>query len=235
VSLAKDYGTILFAPGFGLLPEDFGDEAFLRVIPYVDGKAVLKPGVEVLTEPFLGIMSNAPAEPGEHPTIPPRTVGGNLDIRHMRPGTTLTLPVAVEGALFSCGDGHAAQGDGEVCVTAVETAMRATLRFTVKKGAAPSSPRAVVTAPIERPHHPAGYLITTGLGENLYECAQKAIRNMIDVLADEHGLTRQEGYVLCSMAADLRISEIVNHPTYIVSAYLPLSVFSTAAPSGAAA
>jgi acetamidase/formamidase len=138
----------------------------------------------------------------------------------------LILPVEVSGALFSCGDGHAAQGDGEVCGTAVETSVAATLKFSVLPGAAPSSPRVLVREPLER-RVDRGHLVTTGIGSDLYDGARQAIRAMIDVLVSERSMTRQEAYVLCSVAADLKISEIVNVPNWTVSAYLPLSVFTS--------
>lgn len=224
VHVTTPQGVTAFMPGFGLLADDF-DECHVHVVRYVDKMAEIKEGVQVPLEPFLGIMGVAPAEFGEHSTIPPRSIGGNLDNRHLRPGTRLILPVEVSGALFSCGDGHAAQGDGEVCGTAVETSVAATLRFSVLPNAAPSSPRAVVGDPVERTPD-RGHLVTTGIGSDLHEGARQAIRSMIDLLVAERGLSRQEAYVLCSVAADLKISEIVNAPNWIVSAYLPLAVFT---------
>ncbi|MFD2420180.1 acetamidase/formamidase family protein [Amycolatopsis pigmentata] len=224
VRVTTPQGVTAFMPGFGLLADDF-DEAHVHVVRYVDKMAEIKEGVRVPLEPFLGIMGVAPAEFGEHSTIPPRPIGGNLDNRHFRPGTRLILPVEVSGALFSCGDGHAAQGDGEVCGTAVETSVAATLRFHVLSGQAPSSPRAVVSEPLERTPD-RGHLVTTGIGDDLHEGARQAVRQMIGLLVAERGLTRQEAYVLCSVAADLKISEIVNEPNWIVSAYLPLTVFT---------
>jgi len=224
VVTTNEYGTIAFAPGFGLLSDDFS-EPFLRVVHYKDGAAELAPGVRVPLDPFLGIIAVAPAEPGEHSTTPPRPVGGNLDNKHFRPGTQVVLPVAVSGAMFSCGDGHACQGDGEVCGTAVEASVRATLRFSIRKGGAPTSPQALVRRPLEQPMSEAGYAVTSGLGSDLFACAQDAIRNMISLIVADYDVSREEAYCACSMAADLRISEIVNKPTWMVSAYLPLSIF----------
>lgn len=224
VRVTSAQGVVAFMPGFGLLADDF-DEYHVQVVRYVDGTAEIRDGVRVPLEPFLGIMGLAPAAPGEHSTIPPRAVGGNLDIRHLRPGTRLILPVEVPDALFWCGDGHAAQGDGEVCGTAVETNVAASLRFTVLPGAAPLFPRVRVGRPLERPAD-RGHLVTTGIGGDLFEGARAAVRAMIGILVAERGLTRQEAYVLCSVAADLKISEIVNAPSWTVSAYLPLSVFA---------
>jgi len=224
VVLTSPQGVCAFGTTFGLLATDF-DAPYLKVIHYRDGRGLIAPGVSVPLEPFLGIMSVAPPEPGEHRTTPPRRVGGNMDCRHLRPGTQLVLPVAVPGALFSCGDGHAAQGDGEVCGTGIETNVRATLTFSLIKGGAPPTPQATVRRPLERTDRPSSHLLTTGLGEDLYACAQDAVRHMIARLVADHGLSREDAYILCSLAADLRISEIVNRPTWMVSAYLPLSVF----------
>jgi len=148
-----------------------------------------------------------------------------MDIRHLVKGSTLMLPVCVPGALFSCGDGHAAQGDGEICLTAIETAVRPTLRFTVVKGQDLPEPHFVLRSPASRPSEGKGYFATTATGNDLFDCAQRAVRYMIDHVEASHGLTREEGYVLCSIAVDLKISEIVNYPNWLVSAYLPLDVF----------
>ncbi len=127
-----DLGYTAFNPGRGLLPDDF-PEPYLKMWELDGVSAELRAGVRVPLEPFLGVMGVALAEPGEHSTIPPRKSGGNMDIKQLTVGTTLYLPVSVDGALFSAGDGHAAQGDGEVCITAIETSMTATLRFSVQR------------------------------------------------------------------------------------------------------
>ncbi|WP_344855313.1 acetamidase/formamidase family protein [Amycolatopsis ultiminotia] len=225
VRLTTPQGVVAFMPGFGLLADDF-DEFYVHVVRYAGKFGEIRDGVRVPLEPFLGIMGVAPAAPGEHSTIPPRAVGGNLDNRHLRPGTRLLLPVEVPGALFSCGDGHAAQGDGEVCGTAIETSVSAKLRFSLVPGGAGTAPRAQVSAPVERPVD-CGHLVTMGVGNDLYEGSRQAVRSLIELLVSEHGLTRQEAYVLSSCAADLRVSEIVNVPNWLVSAYLPLSVFES--------
>jgi acetamidase/formamidase len=223
LELPNPYGHCLFVPGVGLLPDEF-DESYVHSFEFRDGFAELRPGVQVPIEPFCGIMGLAPAEPGPHPTIPPRRVGGNLDVRDLMVGAQLVLPVEVEGGLFSCGDGHAAQGDGEVCVTAIETAIRPTLRLTLLKGAAPKSPR-LTAPPRTDPRATKGWFAISAPGEDLFEGAREAVREMIDHLVSERGLSRSEAYVLCSVAVDLRISEVVNWPNYVVTAYLPLGVF----------
>src|SRR4051812_28283458 len=124
-----DWGWTAIIPGFGLLADEFPDP-WLRISPVdqAGGSVAFAPGISLPFAPFPGTIGVAPAEPGPHPVLPPTRAGGNIDTRHLQVGTTLLLPVAAEGALFSVGDTHAAQGDGEVCGTAVETAMELTVR-----------------------------------------------------------------------------------------------------------
>jgi acetamidase/formamidase len=214
-------GWTTFRPGAGLLPDEF-TRPYLKVWELRDGYAELCPGVRVPLAPFLGVMGVAPEEAGEHATGPPRKWGGNMDIRHLVAGSTLYLPVAVDGALFSAGDGHAAQGDGEVCVSAIETAAIATLRFTVRRDRTIASPELetpAATRAAGRCH------VTTGIGPDLMAASRDAVRAMIAFLASERGLTREEAYVLCSVAVDLRIAEIVDAPNWVVAAFLPLAMF----------
>jgi acetamidase/formamidase len=221
IELPDDYGHCLFVPGVGLLPDEF-PEPHVQNFRFEDGHTTIGSGVRLPIEPFLGIMGVAPGEPGEHPTIPPRRVGGNLDVRDLVAGAQLILPVEVEGALFSCGDGHAGQGDGEVCVTAIETATRPTLRLSLLEQVQLDTPR--FTAPPRR--RPAGDRFgIAATGEDLYATAQDAVRAMIGHLVDERGLTREEAYVLSSVAVDLHLSQVVNYPRWTVSATLPLDVF----------
>jgi acetamidase/formamidase len=153
-------------------------------------------------------------------------VGGNLDVRHLTPGTTLLLPVEVPGGLLSAGDCHAAQGDGEVCITGIEAPMTLRVRLGLRKGERLPFPEFRTPPGSLNPGADgAGFHATTGIGPDLRRCAQDALRGMIGYLGREHGLSRQEAYVLCSAAADLRISEIVDLPSYVVSCYLPLSLF----------
>ena len=185
----------------------------------------VSPGISVPVRPFPGTIGNAPAEPGHHSVVPPRAVGGNMDIRDLTAGSTLHLPVAVQGALFSVGDTHAAQGDGEVCGTAIESAMHITLRFSLKKAAHLKTPRFSTPGPVTGHIDQQGYHVTTGLGPDLYAAAQDATRFMIDFMTAEYGLSAQDAYLLCSVAADLRISEIVDAPNWLVGLYLPRSIF----------
>ncbi|HEV2249057.1 MAG TPA: acetamidase/formamidase family protein [Candidatus Limnocylindria bacterium] len=215
------FGVTTFVPDRGLLAGDF-PEPYLKVWDLRGTTAQLRPGVRVPLAPFLGVMGVALAEPGEHSTIPPRAAGGNMDIKQLTRGSTLYLPIAVPGALFSCGDGHAAQGDGEVCITAIETTMTATLRFTVRRDLRIVGPEFETASAGALPgrHH-----VTTGVAPDLMDATKAAVRAMISHLVTVCGLTREEAYVLCSVAADLKISEVVDAPNWVVSAFLPLSLF----------
>lgn len=221
----QGWGWSSFGPGRGLLPDDFS-EGYLHIWRIEGEHAWLKPGVRVPLQPFPGNIGCAPAVSGEHSTMPPRRVGGNLDVRHLTPGTTLLLPVEVPGGLLSAGDCHAAQGDGEVCITGIEAPMTLRVRFGLRKGERLPFPEFRTPPGSLNPGADgAGFHATTGIGPDLRRCAQDALRGMIGYLGREHGLSRQEAYVLCSAAADLRISEIVDLPSYVVSCYLPLSLF----------
>lgn len=151
--------------------------------------------------PFMGVMGMPPAEPGLHSTIPPRVTGGNIDCKELVAGSTLYLPIAVGGGLFSVGDGHAVQGDGEACVTAIECPMeRVDLTFGLDEGLRLRTPRA---------HTPAGW-ITFGFHEDLDEAVLIALEAMIELMGELHGLTRHEAFGLASLVVDLRITQIVN-------------------------
>src|SRR5262249_42394459 len=172
-------------------------------------------GTPLRCAPSTGTLGVAPSEPGAHPILPPSRSGGNMDTRHVVAGTTLLLPVGVEGALLSIGDTHAAQGDGEVCGTAVETAMDVTVRVSVRRdlrleAPALEIPAPTAVAPIER----AGWDVFTGVGPDLMDCSRDAVRSAIAFLEERRGLGREEAYALCSVAADLRIHEIVDAPNW---------------------
>ncbi|HWM08349.1 MAG TPA: acetamidase/formamidase family protein [Solirubrobacteraceae bacterium] len=224
IALGQPYGHCVVLSGFGLLAERFPDPYVQELRFEADGTAELRPGVRIPLRPFCGIMGNAPAESGAMSTVPPRAVGGNVDIARLTAGTTVWLPVEVEGALFSCGDGHAAQGRGEVCGTALETALDATLRIGLVKDAGLPHP-AYRTAPGGQRAEPAGAYVVTATGADLYRCSQEAIGRMVDHLHRDRGLTELEAYVLCSLVVDLAIEEIVDAPSWLVSASLPLDVF----------
>jgi len=186
-------------------------------------EAIFKPGIRVPIAPFCGVMGVAPAEPGQHSTVPPGRHGGNLDLRHLTEGATLHLPVLVPGALLSVGDVHAAQGDGEVSGTGIETEAVVTLRVNLVSGTAPEHPRVITSG---RPLSiPGRYHVAVGTGADPRQAARTALRGTIDHLRTEHGLSPAEAYVLSSACVDLKLSQVVNMPNYTVSAYLPLSVF----------
>lgn len=225
VSLAhKGWGWNAVIPGFGLLADDFS-------VPYVHHytlgeDCLFRDDIRIPYEPFCGVMGVGPRENGRFTTIPPRENGGNLDIRHLTPGSLVQFPVLVRGALFSCGDCHSAQGDGEVNGTGIETPMTVTLRFDIQEGA--NIPELRFRTPPERKLTVAdtgGYFVTTAHGPDLFKDAQQAIRYMIDYLATNYAMTREQAYCLCGAAVDLKISEIVDAPNWIVSAYLPLGIF----------
>jgi acetamidase/formamidase len=224
---ALPWGWSHIRPGRGLLPEADFSESFLQIWDLSDGRCARmgRLPVAVPLQPFPGVLGVALDEPGGHSTMPPRKNGGNMDVKQLTEGTTLYLPVWVEGALFSVGDAHGAQGDGEVCVTAVEMSARISLRFDLRRGPGLREPQFRVKGPLGRGHDQGPYFATTAHGPDLYAAAQQAVRYMIEHLGRERGLSREQAYVLSSVAVDLRISEIVDAPNWIVSAFLPESVF----------
>ena len=158
-------------------------------------------GHTVTLRPFMGVMGMPPAEPGWHPTSPPRVTGGNLDCKELIAGSTLYLPVAVPGGLFSVGDGHAVQGDGEVCVTAIECPMeRVALTFDLRAGEPLKAPRANTAA---------GW-ITLGVHEDLHEAYYLALEAMLDLMTVQYPLSRQQALALASLVVDFRITQNVN-------------------------
>lgn len=215
-------------PGFGLLADQFKEPA-IHVWTYDAATmepALYGPGGRVPLKPFAGTIGVAPAESGLHSIVPPRRVGGNLDIRDITEGVTLYLPVEVPGALFSIGDTHAAQGDGEVCGTAIESRMDVEATLELVKGTTLASPRFTTPGPVTRHLDAAGYEVTTGIGPDLMTGAREAVMRMIDLLAGEHGMNPVDAYMLCSVCGDLRISEIVDMPNWVVSFYFPRIVLS---------
>jgi acetamidase/formamidase len=221
----KGWGWNAVIPGFGLLGDDF-PEPYLHHYKLGETTCEFRPDIHIPYEPFCGVMGVGPREPGRFTTIPPRENAGNIDIRHLTPGSRAFFPVLVPGALFSCGDCHSAQGDGEVNGTGIETLMSVTLTFSLTKGANIPELR-FITAPGKKltVADEGGYFVTTAHGPDLFKDAQQAIRYMIDHLASEYNMTREQAYCLCGAAVDLKISEIVDAPNWIVSAYLPLSIF----------
>ena len=202
IRLTIPFGFNANVYGTGTLPEDFPYTSW-RVIQMDLEKMISEviPGVVVPLQPFFGVMGVAPpARLGKISSAPPGVHGGNIDLKDLGPGSILYLPVHIRGALFSAGDGHAVQGDGEVCYTAIETSMTGTFQFRVRKGVRLKWPRA------ETPTH----IITMGFNEDLDLAAKMALREMIEYLGEEKGIKPEQAYMLSSLAVDLRITQLVN-------------------------
>jgi acetamidase/formamidase len=212
-------------PGFGLLTDEFPDHA-CRIWNLASGDhAEFASGIRVPFAPFCGVIGVAWDEEGSFSIIPPRAFGGNMDIKHLTAGTTLYLPVALQDAIFSIGDGHAAMGDGEVCGTAIECPMQVALRFDIRRDFSISSPQYITSDPLDRRTNTSGHYATTGIAPDLMEAVRSATLSMIDYLCRTRGLSPIDAYMLCSIAVDLRINEVVDVPNWVVSACLPLSIF----------
>ena len=202
IELHYDWGYTFSGPLKGALPDDF-DEVHLMHLPLDRERMTgrLPWGLELELRPFFGVMAVAPPPAwGSVSTLPPRRNGGNLDNKELVAGTTLYLPVHVPEALFSVGDGHGVQGDGEVCVTAIETGLVGTFELHLRDDVSLTWPMA------ETPTH----VITMAFDPSLDACVTVALRSMLDLVAARTGLSRQEAYALCSLAADLRITQVVN-------------------------
>jgi acetamidase/formamidase len=222
----KGWGWTAILPGLGLLADEFM-EPYLRVFDLTQGDFTpFREDILVPLTPFMGTMGVCPAGASVQPVMPPGTFGGNLDTRQLVRGTTLFLPVQVEGALFSTGDAHGCQGDGEICVTGLEAPMFATMRFSLQKGRSIPSPQyRTAPGPLTPAVNAGAFYGTTGVGGDLYVAAQDATRAMIEHLTSNYGLSREDAYVLCSLVVDLKISEIVDAGQYVVSAVLPEAIF----------
>jgi acetamidase/formamidase len=221
------WGWTANIPGFGLLAEEFRDPA-LHIWKY--DAATLAPALfgrwaKVPLKPFTGTIGVAPAAAGLHSIVPPRRVGGNMDVRDISQGTELFLPVEVAGALFSVGDTHAAQGDGEVCGTAIESPMKVAIKFDLIKSTPLAYPRFTTPGPVSRHLDAKGYEVTTGIGPDLMEASKSAVRSMVELLCTRQRMPAVDAYLLCSVCGDLRISEIVDAPNWTVSFYFPRIVF----------
>jgi acetamidase/formamidase len=202
IRLAIPYALNAFAPGRGFLPEDFPYER-VKTIPLDEKRMVAQfaDGIEVPLHPFFGSMGVAPpASAGRIHSAPPWVNGGNLDNKELVEGTTLFIPVHAPGALFQTGDGHAGQGDGEVDITAMETSLVGTFQFIVHKDMRLRWPRAETPTTF----------ITMGLDEDLTAATKMAVREMIDFLVQEKHVTRDDAYMLASIAADLHITQVVD-------------------------
>ena len=217
------WGWTANIPGFGLLADQFPDPA-LHVWSYDAASlspAAYGPGGRLPLKPMIGTVGLAPAESGVHSVVPPRRMGGNMDIRDNGIGTTLYLPVEVEGGLLSLGDTHAAQGDGEICGTALESSMDVAVKVDLLKAANLPYPRFETEGPVTRHLDTKGYQASTGIGEDLMIAARDAVSDMIDWITGTTGMPAVDAYMLCSVCGDLRISEIVDIPNWVVSFYFP--------------
>jgi acetamidase/formamidase len=221
------WGWTAILPGFGLLPDDF-PEGYLRTFD-LEGKeaADFGGGITVPLRPFMGVMGVQPGGGARLSPFPPHAGGGNIDNRHLIEGSRLYLPVFLRGGLFSCGDPHAVQGDGEVCVSALEGPLKGSLRLTLLQRTIPGP--AYVTAP--RRARPAGGsdYCTMGIASDLMEGSRMATRAMIAWLGDEHGLEPRDAYMLCSLAGNLKILEVVDAGMWNVGMSMPLSIFPESA------
>ena len=213
----QGWGWAGIFPGFGFLSEEFTGP-WIRGFPMETGatEVSFNEDITIPLAPFAGVMGVAPDTDSMLVTIPPRANGGNMDNRHMIAGTTVYFPVQVEGALFSIGDAHAAQGDGEVSGSAIETPMRIVFEVEVMEN---------TRGMVEPQYESDDYYAVTGFATTIDEAARKATRYMIDYLVAEHGLTREEAYVLCSIAGDMKISETVDVPHMLVSMHMPKGIF----------
>jgi acetamidase/formamidase len=202
IALRQDWGYNSIRPLRGGLPEDFPTLKITHIpIDRAGMRATLPWGVSVPLRPFFGILAVAPRPGlGRVSSIEPREYGGNMDNKELVAGTTLFLPVQTEGALFSVGDGHAVQGDGEVCLTALETALSGEFELLLHKGRATRRPRALT------PTH----LITMAFDPDLDDAAKEALRDMIDWLVERKGWAAIEAYLTCSLACDLHVTQIVD-------------------------
>jgi acetamidase/formamidase len=213
------WGWTSVIPGLGFLKERFNERYLFHWKLDGDVSASLAPA-RVLLRPFCGIMGVAPAEKGEFRTRAPGVFGGNIDVRELATGATLYLPVQQPGVLFSCGDAHAAQGDGEVCINGIECPANVTLRFTLHRGQS-------ITGPIVESAGAAdagpGWVVVESSRDAL-EAARGATNRMVDLLVSMWGFEPVEAYLLCSVAMKLQLSQVVNEPVITVSAVMPKSI-----------
>jgi acetamidase/formamidase len=213
-----DWGWMAIIPDFGVLIDDFSKTKVMKTFTLDKTKNAVEfaKGIRVPFRPFPGVMGVAPDTDEMLDTGPPRANGGNLDNPHLVVGTTVYFPVFVPGALFSIGDPHAAQGLGEVAGTGMESPMRFVFKVNVIKNR-----RRIQEVQYETD----AYYATTGFATTLDEAARKATRYMVDYLADVRGMSREDAYMLCSLAGDLQIAEAVDTPNMLVAMHMPKSIF----------
>lgn len=216
-----DFGWSAIIPGLGLL-EEFKKPYLYKWSLRNKRFASFEKGIKIPVRPFCGVLGVAPPESGSIDVMPPGKHGGNMDIRHLTAGSTIKIPVWVDGALFSVGDVHAAMGDGEVCVCAIECAGEATMRFSLERRSGLRWPQ-YLSEGDAKPKK--GYYAATGIAPDLMVAAKESVRNMLDHLTRSYGLTREEAYVLCSVAADVRVHEVVDQPNWVVGTMISRDIF----------
>jgi acetamidase/formamidase len=209
------------------LPEDFPD-AYLEIFDLTNGDYTLfKDDIAIPIEPFFGTMGVSLTGPEKPVIMPPGPFGGNMDTRHTKKGSVLYLPVQHAGALFSVGDAHAAQGDGEVCVTGIECPLYAALRFDLVKSRSIPAPQFQTPAPLTPMVEDMGWYATMGVNTDLMQAAKDSLRAMVEYISATYRLEPVEACVLASHVVDLKISEVVDAPNWIVSSYLPPAIFGS--------
>lgn len=210
------WGWTAIIPGFGFLSDDF-TEPFLKTYQFNEGDRFFQfnDRIKLPIKPFAGVLGVAPDTDSLLSTIPPRANGGNMDDPFMVAGTTVYLPIFVEGALFSIGDAHVTQGLGEVCGTAVEAPMRFIVELNVIKGKKIQEPQ----------YETDDYYATTGFDTTIDGAAKKAVKYMVNYLVEEKGMEPNDAYALCSLAGDLHIAEVVDVPHMLVSVHMPKAIF----------
>jgi acetamidase/formamidase len=212
------WGWTSVVEGLGFLKDHFREPYLFHWLLEGESSASLAPAVVPL-RPFLGVMGVARADDGVFRTRPPGPFGGNLDVRELCAGSTLYLPVYNHGALFSCGDGHAAQGDGEVCINGIECSLDVTLGFKLHKRQPLAGPL-VEASDTTAPDSTADAWVVVQTGTDLVDTARAATSRMIDLLTTRWGFSEIHAYILCSVALKLRLSQVVNEPVHTVSAAL---------------
>lgn len=210
-----DWGWNAIYPGFSFVADSIKGE-YLRIYDLKDNKTTVRfnDSIHLKLNPFPGVMGVAPATPELLSTIPPRANGGNMDDPNMTVGTTIYFPVFVKGGLFSIGDGHAVQGLGEVCGTAIEVPLRVVYEIELIKDKSIKEPQ----------YETEDYYATTGFGTSIDMAAKKATLYMIEYLMKEHKLSENEAYALCSLAGDLKIAETVDLPHMLVTMHISKDV-----------
>ena len=213
-----DYGWQAIVGGFGFLTERFPDPKLnVHEIDAVNKTTMFNDKIKIPLKPFPGIMGVAPNTEEMLSTIPPRANGGNMDDPSLVEGTTVYFPVFVKGALFSIGDGHAVQGYGEVCGSAIEAPMTFTYRLRVLKN----------KPPIQEPQYETDdYYAVTGFGTTIDIATKKAVNYMVDYLISNYSVSPEDAYMLCSLVGDLKIAEVVDVPNMLVTMHFPKSIIN---------